>query len=102
MNIKSSKSLKPIGNRVVLKRQKNEEMTLGGIILPESAQNKKETATVVAIGSGKVTDEGKTLPIPVSVGDVVLMDKYSGQEVTIDDEEFIIAKADDIVAIIEE
>lgn len=100
MSIQSSISLRPIGNRVVLKRQKNNEVTQGGIILPESAQNKKETAVVVAIGDGKVTDEGKTLPMPVKVGDVVLMDKYSGQDVTIDDEEFIIVKSDDIVAII--
>ena len=60
----------------------------GGIILPDSAKKKQETAKVVAIGPGKRLDDGKILPIPVKVGDVILMDKYSGQEVTIDDEEY--------------
>jgi chaperonin GroES len=74
----------------------------GGIILPDSAKKKQETARVMAIGSGKRLDDGKILPVPVNLGDVILMDKYSGQEVTIDDEEYMILKADDIIAIIEE
>jgi len=94
-------SLKPLGNRVVAKRTEQEETTKGGIILPDSAKQKQETATVVAIGSGSKTKEGKDIPVPVSVGDTILMDKYSSQEVTIDDEEYIIVKADDIIAIVE-
>ena len=74
----------------------------GGIILPDSAKKKQESAKVVAIGSGKLLDDGKVLPVPVKVGDVILMDKYSAQEVTIDDEDYVILKADDIIAIIEE
>jgi chaperonin GroES len=94
-------TLKPLGNRVLVQRLEAEETVKGGIILPASAKKKQETAKVIAIGSGKRLDDGKTLPIPVNVGDVILMDKYSGQEVTIEDEEYMILKADDIIAIIE-
>ena len=93
-------TLKPLGNRVVAKRLEQEETLKGGIILPDTAKKKQETAKVVAIGTGTTTKEGKTLPVPVAVGDTILMDKYSGQEVTIDDEEYVIVRADDIIAII--
>lgn len=93
-------SLKPLGNRVVAKRTEQETKTKGGLILPDTAKQKQETAVVVAIGTGAKTSEGKEIPIPVSVGDVILMDKYSSQEVTIDDEEYVIVKADDIIAIV--
>lgn len=86
-------SLKPIGNRVVAKRTEKEETTKGGIILPDSAKQKQETAVVVAIGNGK--------DISVAIGDTILMDKYASQEVKIDDEEFIVVKAEDIIAIVE-
>ena len=95
-------TLKPLGNRVLVQRLEPQETMKGGIILPDSAKKKQETAKVVSIGSGKRLDDGNVLPIPVKVGDVILMDKYSGQEVTIDDEEFMILKADDIIATIEE
>ncbi len=95
-------TLKPLGNRVLAQRQEAEETMKGGIILPDSAKKKQETAKVVAVGPGKKLDDGKTVPVEVKVGDVILMDKYSGQEVTLNDEEFVILKADDIIAIIEE
>jgi chaperonin GroES len=95
-------ALKPLGNRVLVQRLEAQEKMKGGIILPDSAKKKQETAKVVAIGSGKQLEDGKTLPIPVKVGEVILMDKYSGQEVSIDGEEFMVLKADDIIAIIEE
>lgn len=95
-------TLKPLGNRVLVQRMEPQETMKGGIILPDSAKKKQETAKVVSIGSGKRLDDGKVLPIPVKVGDVILMDKYSGQEVTINDEEYMILKADDIIATIEE
>lgn len=95
-------SLKPLGNRVLVQRLEADEKIKGGIILPDSAKKKQESAKVIAIGSGKRLDDGKVLPMPVAVGDVILMDKYSGQEVTIDDVEYMILKADDIIAIIEE
>jgi chaperonin GroES len=94
-------TLKPLGNRVLVQRLEAEETVKGGIILPDSAKKKQETAKVIAIGSGKKLEDGKTLPMPVNVGDVILMDKYSGQEVTVDNEEYMILKADDIIAIIE-
>lgn len=93
-------SIRPLGNRVVAQRLEQEETLKGGIILPDSAKKKQESAKVVAIGPGELTKEGKLLPMPVNVGDVILMDKYAGQEVTIDDEDYVIVKADDIVAIV--
>lgn len=93
-------SIKPLGNRVLAQRLEQEESLKGGIILPDSAKKKQETAKVVAIGDGIQTSDGKMIPIPVAIGDTILMDKYSGQEVTLDDEEYIILKADDIIAII--
>ena len=93
-------SIRPLGDRVVAERLEQEETLKGGIILPDSAKKKQETAKVVAVGPGQVTESGKTLPMPVSVGDVILMDKYAGQEVTINDEDFVIVKASDIVAIV--
>ncbi|MDE3056003.1 MAG: co-chaperone GroES [Verrucomicrobiota bacterium] len=95
-------TLKPLGNRVLVQRLEPQETMKGGIILPDSAKKKQETAKVVSVGPGKKLDDGKIVPVPVKVGDVILMDKYSGQEVTIDDEEFVVVKADDIIATIEE
>lgn len=95
-------TLKPLGNRVLAQRLEAEETMKGGIILPDSAKKKQETAKVVAVGAGKKLDDGKVIPVSVKVGDVILMDKYSGQEITLDDEEFVIVKADDIIAIVEE
>src|SRR5271156_1680475 len=95
-------ALRPLGNRVIAQRLEAQETMKGGIILPDSAKKKQETAKVVAVGPGKRLDDGKVLPVAVKVGDMILMDKYSGQEVTIDDEEYMILKADDIIAIIEE
>lgn len=86
-------SLKPIGNRVVAKRTEQEETTKGGIILPDTAKQKQETAVVVAVGDGK--------EISVAIGDTILMDKYASQEVKIDDEEFIVVKSEDIIAIVQ-
>ena len=99
---KKRTTLKPLADRVIAKRLESEETVKGGIIIPDSAKKKQEMARVIAIGDGKVTDENKILPMPVKVGDVILMDKYSGQEINVDDEEFIIVKADDIIALVEE
>jgi len=99
---KKKTTLKPLADRVVAQRLESEETLKGGIIIPDSAKKKQEMAKVIAIGPGKVTNENKTIPMPVKIGDVIFMDKYSGQEITIDDEEFIIVKADDIIAIVEE
>ncbi|MDP1608100.1 MAG: co-chaperone GroES [Chlamydiales bacterium] len=95
-------TLKPLGNRVLAQRLEAQETMKGGIILPDSAKKKQETARVLAVGPGKKLDDGQVVPVPVAVGDLILMDKYASQEVTIDDEEYLILKADDIIAIIEE
>lgn len=93
--------LKPLGDRVLVKRLEAEETAKGGIILPESAKKKQETAAVVAIGTGKKNKKGELIPFPVKVGDHILMEKYSGQEVKVEGEEYTILRADDIIAIVE-
>lgn len=100
-HIKEATKLRPLGNRVLVRRLEAAETLKGGVILPDSAKKKQEQAEVVAIGTGKKDKDGKAIVIPVKVGDVILMEKYSGQEVTVDDEEYVIVRADDIIAIIE-
>lgn len=94
-------NFKPLGNRVLLRRLESQEVLKGGIILPDTAKKKQEQAQVVAIGTGKKDKNGNAIPIPVKVGDVVLMEKYSGQEITLNDEEYVILRADEIIAIVE-
>lgn len=98
---KSAPSLRPLGNRVLVRRLEAEETTKGGIILPETAKKKQEMAEVIAVGPGKKTSEGKDILPPVKVGDTILIDKYSGQEVSVNDEEMIVVRAEDIIAIVE-
>lgn len=93
-------SLRPLGNRVLVKRQEQEETLKGGILLPDSAKKKQETGKVIAVGPGKTTEDGTVRSMEIKVGDVILMDKYSGQEVTLDGEEFVIITEDHIIAII--
>lgn len=93
-------SVRPLGNRVLVQRVEQKETTKGSIILPDTAKQKQEMAKVIAVGSGAKTKEGKELPMPVSVGDTILLDKYAGQEVTLDDEEYVIIRADDIIAVV--
>jgi len=94
-------TLKPLGNRVLAQRSEQEEVLKGGIILPDSAKKKQESATIVAVGPGKRKDDGSYDVMDVKVGDQILIDKYAGQEITVDDVEYIILKSDDIIAIIE-
>jgi chaperonin GroES len=100
-NSSGSVRFQPLGNRVLVRRLESDEKLKGGIILPDSAKKKQEQAEVVAIGTGKTDKEGKIIPINVKVGDIVLMEKYSGQEVTVNHEEYIIVRADELIAIIE-
>ncbi len=90
-------SLKPLGNRVVAQRVEQEESLKGGIVLPDSAKKKQETARVVAVGPGALTKEGNHLPMPVKVGDMIVVDKYAAQEFSIEGVEYIFVKADDIM-----
>lgn len=91
--------IKPLGDRVVIKPSPAEEKTKGGIILPDTAKEKPVIGEIVAIGTGKVTDDGKKIPLEVKVGDKVLYGKYSGTEVTIDGAEYLIMREADIFAI---
>jgi chaperonin GroES len=93
--------IRPLGNRVLARRLEQEEKLKGGIILPDSAKKKQESAEVIAVGNGKKDKNGKLIPMPVAVGDIIMMDKYSGQEVKIDDEEYLIVRSDDIIAVVQ-
>jgi chaperonin GroES len=97
LNIK----FKPLGNRVLVRRLEQEEKLKGGIILPDSAKKKQEQAKVVAIGTGKKDKKEQLIPIPVNIGDIIIMEKYSGQDIKLEDEEYVILKADDIIGIVE-
>ncbi len=95
-------SLQPLSDRVLVKRVDSQDKIKGGIILPDSAKKKQERATVIATGPGKKDTHGNLIPMHVKVGQVVLMDKYSGQDITIDGEEFVVTRQDEIIAIVEE
>lgn len=92
--------LKPLGDRVVVKPAAAEEKTAGGIILPDTAKEKPVEGTIVAAGPGKVADDGKLVKLEVKVGDKVLYGKYSGTEVTINGEEYLIMRESDIFGIL--
>jgi chaperonin GroES len=93
-------NLKPLADRVIVKPSEAEEKTKGGIILPDTAKEKPIEGTIVAVGPGKVGDDGKTVKPEVKVGDKVLYGKYSGTEVTVEGEEYLIMRESDIFAII--
>jgi len=92
---------RPLQDRVIVKRVQEEEKTKGGIIIPDSAKEKPIEGKVVAVGSGRILESGKKVPLQVKKGDRVLFGKYSGTEIKIDGEELLIMKEDDIVAIVE-
>jgi chaperonin GroES len=92
--------IKPLADRVVVKPSPAEERTKGGIILPDTAKEKPVVGEIVAVGPGKVSDDGKKVPMEVKVGDKVLYGKYSGTEVTVEGEEYLIMREADIFAIV--
>lgn len=92
--------IQPLGDRVIVKPQEAEETTKGGIILPDTAKEKPMQGDIVAIGDGKVLDDGKKVDLTVKVGDKVLYGKYSGTEVTIEGNEYLIMRESDIFGII--
>ncbi len=93
-------NLKPLGDRVIVKPKAPEEVTKGGIILPDTAQEKPMEGEIVAIGNGKSDDNGKRIAMDLKVGDKVLYGKYSGTEVKINDEEYLIMRESDVYAVI--
>ena len=93
--------IRPLHDRVVIKRMEEEKASPGGIIIPDSATEKPVKGEVVAVGNGKIQDNGKVQPLDVKVGDTVLFGKYSGTEVKVDSDELVVMKEDDIMAVID-
>lgn len=93
-------AIQPLGDRVLVKRLEAEEKTKGGIVLPDSTKEKPQKGEVVAVGKGKVLESGKVEPLEVKKGDKVLFGKYAGSEITYKEEEYLILKEEDILAII--
>ncbi|MCH9632286.1 MAG: 10 kDa chaperonin [Chlamydiae bacterium] len=102
MTVKKSVKIKPLLNRVLVQRLEADNTVSGGIILPDSAKKQQESAKVIAVGPGQKDSDGKLVPMPVKEGDVVLMDKYAGQEIELDGEQYHILRSDDLIAIIVE
>jgi chaperonin GroES len=93
--------IRPLGDRILVKRIKEEEKTKGGIIIPDTAKEKPQEGKVVAVGKGKLNEEGKVIPLEVKAGDKILFGKYSGSEIKLEGEEHLILREDDILGIIE-
>ena len=93
-------NVKPLEDRIILKPMEAEEKTAGGIIIPDNAKERPQNGEVIAVGPGKVTDKGQKIEVSLKKGDKVLYGKYSGTEVTIDGEDYLIVRESDILAII--
>ena len=93
--------LRPLGDRILVKRIKEEEKTKGGIIIPDTAKEKPQEGKVVAVGKGKVAEDGKLIAPEVRAGDKILFGKYSGSEIKLEGEDLIVLREDDILGIIE-
>jgi len=93
--------IRPLHDRIVVKRQEEREVKKGGIIIPDTAKEKPQEGKVIAVGSGRVSDTGKKVPLDVKAGDKILFGKYSGSEVKLEDEEYLIMKEEDVLAILD-
>ena len=93
-----AEKLKPLADRVVVKPIERETVSKGGIVLPDTAKEKPQEGKVVAVGEGRLSDDGKRLPMDVKVGDIVIYAKYGGTEIKIDSEELVILRESDILA----
>lgn len=94
-------NVRPLRDRILVKRLEEQEQRIGGIIIPDTAKEKPQTAKVVAVGKGRVNDEGKVFPLDVKVGDYVLVGKYSGTDIKLDGEEYLIIREDEVLGIAE-
>jgi len=92
--------IRPLSDRILIRRVDEEETTAGGIIIPDTAKEKPQEAIVVAVGPGKQADDGSTVPMEVSAGDKVLVGKYSGTEITLGGEDHLIIRQDDVLAVL--
>jgi chaperonin GroES len=93
--------VRPLHDRLLIKRLEEEEKTKGGIIIPDTAKEKPQEGKVIAVGGGKVNEDGKTVPMDVKKGDRILFSKYAGTEVNLDGEEHLIIREDDVLGILE-
>lgn len=94
-------ALRPLHDRLLVKRLEDKEQVQGGIIIPDTAKEKPQQAKVLAVGPGKVTDDGKLQPIDVKIGDTVMFGKYAGTEVKVEGDELLIIREDDVLGVIE-
>ena len=93
--------IRPLHDRLLVERLEEKEVKKGAIIIPDTAKEKPQEGKVIAVGNGKVTDEGKKIPLDVKAGDKILFGKYSGSEVKLDDKEYLIMREEDVLAILE-
>ena len=93
-------TLRPLHDRILVKRLEEGDVKHGSIVIPDTAKEKPQEGKIVAVGGGKVTDEGKNIPLAVKAGDRILFGKYSGSEVTLDREEYLIMKEEDVLGIV--
>jgi chaperonin GroES len=94
-------NLRPLKDRVLIKYSEEPEKSAGGLFIPDTAKEKPQRGEIVAVGSGKITEDGKVQKMEVKVGDIVLFEKYSGSKINIDDTEYLIIKEDDILGIVQ-
>lgn len=94
-------NLRPLQDRIIVKRVEEETRTAGGLFIPETAKEKPQRGEIVAVGNGKKTEDGKVLPLDVKVGDKVLFGKYAGTEIKVDGEEYLMMREDDLLAVVE-
>jgi chaperonin GroES len=92
---------RPLHDRIIVRRLEEGEQKSGGIIIPDTAKEKPQRGTVIAVGNGKVKDDGKRVPLDVKAGDLILFGKYTSQEVKLDGEEYLIMREDEVLAVIE-
>ena len=95
-------NLRPLQDRIIVKRVEEETKTAGGLFIPETAKEKPQRGEIVAVGNGKKTEDGKVLPLDVKVGDTVLFGKYAGTEIKVDGDDYLMMREDDILAVIED
>ena len=94
-------NVRPLHDRIIVQRLDEGEQRIGGIIIPDSAKEKPQQGKVIAVGNGKSKDDGKRVPLDVKSGDTILFGKYSGQEIKLDGDEFLIMREDEVLAVIE-
>ena len=94
-------NLRPLQDRIIVKRLEEETMTAGGLYIPDTAKEKPQKGEIIAVGKGKITEDGKVIPVDLKVGEKVLFGKYAGTEIKIDGADYLIMREDDILGVIE-